>query len=208
MQERGKKDKLQEEPSGNGEDVAEFKVTDRRHWTRENDDETESEAEPTRPTVIDEYRERAESAERKLQEYIDAFKTFKNEQEQFRDRMQRDIERKVALRFGALVAALLESMDNLDLALSHVEGIPEAESLADGVRLARDNFRGALERSGVETIAPDGQPFDPNEAEAVRLQPVDSADADGKVIETLRPGYRLDERIIRPAQVTVGRHSG
>ena len=62
-----------------------------------------------------------------------------------------------------------------------------------------------LRKQGVETIRPDGEPFDPNVAEAVRMQEVASADLDGKVTETVQPGYRLGDLVIRPAKVAVGK---
>jgi molecular chaperone GrpE len=194
------------------EGSAEFKVEDRRHWVDE-EGETESESEvaeeitPARPTVLDEYRNRAEEAEQRLLEYIEAFKQFKGEQEQVRGRLNRDIDRKVALKFGGLVAELLETLDDLDRALSHADSIPEATSIAEGLLLARKGFLSALERHGVEQVSPDDDPFDPNIAEAVRVDPVDAAERNGVVTETLRPGYRLDDHVIRPARVAVGRHT-
>jgi len=171
-----------------------FKVEDKRHWTRESDDdddEAEAEVTPAKPTIIDEYRERAEAAEQKLLEYIDAFKAFRTEQEEVRQRLNRDIERRVELQFGEIVAELLKSIDNLDLALAHV-GEGEAErNLANGVRMVRDKFLETLESHGVVRMEPDGEAFDPNLAEAIRVDPVDDAEMDGKVTETLRPGYRL-----------------
>jgi molecular chaperone GrpE len=186
----------------------EFKVEDKRHWTKKpDDDETDAEATPARPTIVDEYRQRAEAAEQKLHEYIDAFKQFKGEQEQVRQRLNRDIERKVELQFGEIVAELLKSVDDLDLALAHVgEGESEAvRNLANGVRMARDKFLETLERHGVSRMEPYGEAFDPNLAEAIRMDPVTDPKLNGTVTETLRPGYRLGDRIIRAAQVAVGR---
>ena len=100
---------------GNGESEngeSEFKVKDRRHWVDENDDEGGDDTEPAAPatpTIIDEYRLRTEAAEQKLQEYIEAFKSFKQEQEDFRTRLNRDVERRVELKFGGLVEELLGS---------------------------------------------------------------------------------------------------
>jgi len=187
----------------------EFRVEDRRHWAGEGpaDDEGEPSA-PRQPTLLDEFRQRAEAAERQLQEYIDAFKRFRAEHEEFRERLSRDVDRKVELKFGALVNELLESVDDLDLALEHANRVPEAEPLAQGVELARRRFLGTLERHGVTQLAPDGAEFDPNEAEAVRIDPVDSREQNGRVTETIRPGYRLGDRGIRAARVAVGRYAG
>lgn len=191
---------------GNGEqDDESFRFEDRRHWVSPDDEPTE-EASPRPPSMIDEYRERTEAAENKLQEYIEAFKGFKKEQDDFRTRLNRDVDRRVDLQFGGLVEELLDAMDNLDLALEHVAEVPEAEPLARGVELARRRFLEALERHGVEKLDPSGEDFDPNEAEAMRVDPVDEPSLSGKVTDVLRPGYRLGDRIIRPARVAVGRH--
>jgi molecular chaperone GrpE len=106
------------------------------------------------------------------------------------------------------VGKLLESLDNLDLAMSHAEELPQAASLIEGLKLARDGFVAALEQHGVERLAPQATSFDPNEAEAVRVDPVDTRERDGEVTETLRPGYRLGGLVIRPARVAVGRYAG
>ncbi len=186
-----------------------FRVEDRRHWAHGDGEVEEAEvADVKQPTLLDEYRQRAEAAEKKLQEYIEAFKKYKEEHEEYRLRLSRDVERRVELSFGELVGELLESMDDLDLALEHVNGVPEAEPLAKGVEMARKRFLGILERNGVQQLSPEGSLFDPNEAEAVRVDETGSPDDDGKVTETLRPGYRLGERVIRAARVAVGRFSG
>ena len=185
----------------------EFKVRDRRHWQQDEKADTDETVEPARPTIIDEFRERAEAAEKKLHEYIEAFKGHQAEQEEFRARLSRDVERKVELQFGELVGQLLATVDDLDLSLSHVKNVPEAEPLARGVAMARDRFLSILKQHGVEKIAPDGQPFDPNDAQAMRVDPVDSPDRNGIVTETLQAGYRLGDRVIRPARVAVGRRT-
>ena len=189
-----------------------FRVEDRRHWARQvaegANEPQQEEPVSTVPTVVDEYRQRAEAAEGKLLEYIRAFKQAQAEHEQFRERLARDVDRRVALQFGGLVADLLECLDDLDLALAHASDVAGAASLARGVALARDRFLAALERQGVERIELDGEDFDPNVAEAVRVDPVKEPEQSGKVTETLRPGYKLGGRIIRPARVAVGRHEG
>jgi len=197
--ENGKKITIEHDPH-------EFSVKDRRHWADGADDDgPEDDTRAGTPTIIDEFRIRAETAENKLQEYIEAYKAFREEQEQVRLRLQRDVERKVALKFGELIGELLQVVDDLDLALGHVASVPEAAPLADGVALARDRFLVTLEQQGVQRVSPDDLEFDPNESEAIRVDPVDDQERNGKVTETLRPGYKLGDRVIRPAQVAVGR---
>ncbi|MBZ5638973.1 MAG: nucleotide exchange factor GrpE [Acidobacteriia bacterium] len=190
-----------------------LKVEDKRHWARKPSEEESQDAggddeaaASLRPTIVDEYRLRAEAAERKLREYIEAFKKAQADHEEFRERLRRDVDRKVEVNFGSLVTELLETVDALDLALAHLDGASEDEPLAKGVALARDGFLGALERHGVSRLVLDGEVFDPNDAEAVQIVDTESPEADGTVAATLRAGYRLGDRVIRPARVAVARH--
>ena len=184
---------------------AEFKISDRRHWAPDAEEQEET-ADEREPSVLDEYRREAEEAQAKLQEYIAAFKEHEHEQEEFRSRLNADVERRVELKFGEVVASLLETVDHLDMALAHAEGIVEAEPLARGVAMSRKRFLATLESHGVRKISPRGEAFDPTVAEALRVDPVDTRDLDGTVTETLQAGYALGERIIRPARVAVGRY--
>ncbi len=191
------------------EDGLAFKVRDRRHWQQsDSPEETEpAEVAPARPSIVEQYRQRTEAAEKRLLEYVEAFKQHKEEQEQVRERLARDVERRVELNFGELVNELLETVDDLDLGLSHVQGVPEAKPLAQGVAMARDRFLSILERHGITKLVPAATAFDPSEAEAVRVDAVDSPEADGVVTETLKPGYRMGDRVLRAAQVAVGRYA-
>lgn len=195
-------------PGKNRKEKHNIKVEDRRHWARERDeDESDSETSPpsTQPTIIDQYRRKVEEAEARLQEYIEAYKQAQKDQESYRLRLDRDINRKVELKFGELVGQLLHCLDDLDIALEHVDGVPEAKPLAKGVSIVRERFISILEGNGVQRIDPNGDPFDPNESEAVRVDQVGDAGLDGNVTETIRAGYRLGERVIRPARVAVGK---
>src|SRR5262245_15642939 len=95
-----------------------FRVEDRRHWAdpaeepEGGDDQRET---PTRaPSIVEEYRERADAAEARLQEYIEAFKRFRAEQDEVRARLLRDVERRAGGRFGELVSQLLGTVDDLE----------------------------------------------------------------------------------------------
>lgn len=193
--------------NGTSEESASFKVEDRRHWAR-GDLAAEEEGEETfstTPTIVDEYRQKAEAAEQRLREYIAAFKEAEADREAFRQRLAKDVDRKAELRYAGLVSELLETVDHLDLALSHARGAEAAAGLVDGIAMTRDQFLATLQKHGVERIVSDGEEFDPGTAEAVRVDPVSDPSMDGKVTETLRAGYRLGEVVVRAARVAVGR---
>jgi len=71
--------------------------------------------------------------------------------------------------------------------------------------MTHGQFLATLEKFGVTKFSPDGEPFDPTESEALRVDPVDSPEAENRVTATLKPGYRFGERVLRAAQVAVGR---
>jgi molecular chaperone GrpE len=165
-------------------------------------------AEPTLPVIDPEefeaLRVRAEGAERKLREIQVTFTAAKAELDATRGRLERDLERKVELKFADLVKDLLESADDLDRAIEHGRTVRAAAPVIEGVALARDRFVAALARAGLERIEPVGEAYDPNVAEAVGTVPVSDPKAHDTVVQLTRVGYRLAGRVIRPARVLVG----
>jgi molecular chaperone GrpE len=100
---------------------------------------------------------------------------------------------------AGLVRELLPVLDNLERALGHAD---EGDPLLEGVRLVHSDLVGVLQRSGVESFDPSGEPFDPTLHEALSMRPADGAHP-GTVIEVVEKGYRLNDTILRPARVVV-----
>jgi molecular chaperone GrpE len=100
---------------------------------------------------------------------------------------------------AGLVRELLPVLDNLERALDHAD---EGDSLLEGVRLVYSDLAGVLQRSGVESFDPSGEPFDPTLHEALSTRPQDGAHP-GTVVEVVEKGYRLNDTILRPARVVV-----
>jgi molecular chaperone GrpE len=115
-------------------------------------------------------------------------------------------ERQDAVRFGTetLVRDLLPVVDNLERALAAARSAGEGGSLVDGVELVRKAFLDTLQRHGVERLTAVGEGFDPNRHQAVAHveSPVHEAN---QVIEEHQAGYRLHDRLLRPAMVTVSK---
>jgi len=99
--------------------------------------------------------------------------------------------------------SLLPVLDNLDLAL---KSPGSAEDLRKGVELIRKQFTDVLERMGVRPIEADGQLFDPQVHEAIEMVHTDEA-PDHTVIGELQRGYRLKDRLLRPAMVRVAQNA-
>ena len=122
--------------------------------------------------------------------------------ENYRKRVSRETEAFVKLANEALLARLIPVLDDFDAALVHLDG-----EAAKGVQMVRANFLRALASAGLEEIPADGLAFDPYVHECIQQVP-DSDAKDGTVKEVVRKGYRLPDRILRPAQVIVVSNRG
>jgi molecular chaperone GrpE len=125
--------------------------------------------------------------------------------ENFKKRSAR--ERQEAIRFAnaSLLEKLIPALDNFDMALaaSNTEAA-SVESLKTGVTMIYNQLKGALAEAGLEEIDATNQAFDPSLHEAVAQE--EAAEApEGHVIRQLRKGYKLRDRLIRPAGVVVAR---
>jgi len=121
----------------------------------------------------------------------------------FRRRAIRDKEDVLRLATAALMEDLLPALDTLHLGLqSALAAHPEAKAVIDGFSLADDKLRGVLAEHGLQEIDPVGQPFDAKFHESVAQQPSDEV-PEGHVLQVLRPGYLLNDRLLRAATVTV-----
>jgi len=133
------------------------------------------------------------------EELIDTLQRVKADFDNFRKRAARDQEALVARAGERIVKELLPVLDDLERALEAAEEHEEAK-LEEGVKLVHRQLEQLLEREGLAPVATDGK-FDPHVHEALLTQP--SASEEGSVIEVLQKGYRLGDRVLRPARVVV-----
>jgi molecular chaperone GrpE len=118
--------------------------------------------------------------------------------ENYKKRVQRDQAETAERGATLLVEQLLPVLDTFDLALSSLEEADE--KVRKGVELVYADFVAVLERTGLERIPTDGHPFDPEVHEAVMHEP---GAGEPTVVETMRSGYLLKGRVLRPAMVKV-----
>jgi molecular chaperone GrpE len=145
-------------------------------------------------------RARLAQAEAKRDEYLALAQRVQADFENYRKRAIRDQERLVAHAHERLVRELLPILDDLGRALQAAERHEEA-ALVDGVRLVEQALRKALEKEGVVEIDTNGT-FDPHVHEALMAQPAEGVEA-GSVLEVVQRGYRMGDKIVRPARVIV-----
>jgi molecular chaperone GrpE len=119
--------------------------------------------------------------------------------ENYRKRMARENAQASARGTAKLAKELLPALDHLELALKAAEG---HQDVIKGFALVRDELVAAFERAGIQRFSPTGEPFDPNEHEAMAQQPSEEAES-GTVLEVYQQGYRIDGAVLRPARVVV-----
>ena len=154
---------------------------------------------PEKAPTKDELAERLAEVEKERDERTDDLKRVAAEFENYRKRVARDQESLVARAHERLVKELLPVLDDLERALEAAAEHEEAK-LEEGVRLVHRSLASLLEREGLAEIETDGK-FDPHVHEALLAQP--SELEEGSILEVIQKGYRLGERVLRPARVTV-----
>jgi molecular chaperone GrpE len=143
--------------------------------------------------------EQVAALEAERDERLNDLKRVAAEFENYRKRVARDQESLVARAHERLVKELLPVLDDLERALGAAEQHEEA-ALEEGVRLVHRELDDALRREGLAEIETSGR-FDPHVHEALLSQPSDQPE--GSIIEVVQKGYRLGDRVVRPARVVV-----
>ena len=157
------------------------------------------------PEQLEELKGRAEKAGEHWERLVRTSADFDN----FKKRAAR--EKQDAIRYAneGLLEKLVPVLDNFDAALSAAQtsSAGGAQSLQTGVAMIFQQLKKVLTESGLEEIDATGQTFDPNLHEAVSQQ--ESKDVpEGNVLQQLRKGYKLRDRLLRPATVVVAKKTG
>ena len=150
-----------------------------------------------------------ESIQKESAENLDTALRAQAEMANFRRRTDEERIANSKYANGRLIANILPVLEELDLAIRHTEGNSGAEtgvnqSLLEGIKLIQRKLTGVLESEGVAAIEAVGLMFNPLEHEAVGTEESEEIEP-GYVIQILRPGFRLHDRVISPAQVMVAR---
>ena len=173
-------------------------MTDDIEVTEVVDAEEEGAVEEAAPTDTVELR--LAEAEAKRDEYLADLQRLAADFDNYRKRVLRDQEQLVARAHEGLVKELLPVLDDLERALGAAEVHDEA-TVVEGVRLVQRALADQLAREGLEEIAAEGA-FDPHVHEALLSQPGEGVEP-GTVLQVVQKGYRLGDRVLRPARVVV-----
>lgn len=141
-------------------------------------------------------------AEEQAAEYLDGWQRARAELANFKKRAERERGQLVSTIKANVILDLVPILDDLELAVEHLPQDLDGHEWASGVLLIQRKLVALLEEMGLEEIEAAGQPFDPELHEAVMQVPSDEHEP-GTVVDVLRKGYRMEDRIIRAAMVRV-----
>jgi molecular chaperone GrpE len=158
--------------------------------------------EDAEPSIVETPEQQLESARREAAENYERFVRAKADLENVVKRHQRELSDRARYDGERLAREILQPIDDLERALEHSgDG---GSGVSGGVELVLKELLAALKRNGVERVDAQGKPFDPSEHEAVAM--VESSDVPpNTVISVFRAGYKMRDRLLRPAMVSVSK---
>ena len=192
--------------AGIPEDTAEFRVVDKRPFAGIDTGAPVGEpveVKPRYPTYVEELMARVADTERRFAERV---KLVDQETARCKARLEADYERKLVLARQSIVLPFLDVLDNLERAIEAAAAGGSKEDLLQGLRITADLFRAKLRTHAIEPLEVLNQPFDPSLSEAVGVVAVADPDKDGLVVDVVLPGYRMENSLVRPAQVRVAQY--
>lgn len=178
------------------------RVVDRRWWAQPG--ATPRAEEPSlKPSYVEQLERQLAEKDEQLQNTIARYRTAAAEFDDARARLRKEVAKDVERGRRAMLAELLEVVDNLDRALEAPHESDADAGLRQGVELVRQQFLSTLEGFGVTRITSLDQPFDPTRHEAVTTVPVSDPSRDHIIVGVIKHGYAIGDEVLRPAQVAV-----
>ena len=141
-------------------------------------------------------------AQAQIDELDDRLLRLTAEYDNFRKRSQREKNESRQFANQHLLEKQLPVLDNFEMALTAAKDADPA--IRDGVQMIYDQFVSVLKDAGVEPIDAEGEPFDPNLHEAISQQETTDVE-EGTVVQQVQRGYKLNDRLVRPARVIVAK---
>jgi molecular chaperone GrpE len=138
----------------------------------------------------------------KADEYLEGWQRARAEFANYKKRVEKERQVTYQNAAGSIVLKVLPVLDDMERALKNRPTDGAGAAWADGIELIYRKFRTAIESEGVMPMDVVGEEFDPNMHEAVVSTPSDEYES-GLIIEELQRGYRIGDRVLRPAMVRV-----
>ncbi len=189
---------MEDKESNNYENIEEVKDKENNVYISLNPEESE-------PVIFEEETDKKDynQLKKELDELNDKYLRLHADFDNYRKRMIKEKEDLHKYGSETIVSELLPVIDNLELALSHVNNDTD-DSLVQGVEMTLKEIKKALGKFGLSEIESQYKPFDPKYHHAMSQEERDDID-ENTVVNELRKGYMFKDRVLRPALVSVSR---
>ncbi len=196
------------EDKDSAEEKPKINVIDRRHWTTDPDEAEATDAadlEERYPDYVVKLKKESEEKDKRLREYIAAYKEQTGENDEIRQRLQKDNENRLDQFKANLFSRLAPILDNLKRAQDASKSSQDFNILEQGIAMVIKQFSRELEDNDVTVIPTVGRKFDPKTDEAFMTEVTDDPEKDNIILQELEPGYMYKDRMIKPAKVKVAK---
>ncbi len=183
----------------------EIKVIDKRFWLKDDGDIDLKDFEfDLKPKYVKQLEDRVKIVEERFKERVEE---FRSETKKIHERLEREFNRRLQEEKMKVALDFIEIFDTLEKALEMVDEKTTVESLKEGMKLTLNMFYKKFKDVGIEDIGRVGEEFNPQFHEAVATEKVEDEEMDMKIVEVFKKGFKVNDRVIRPALVKVGRKS-
>ena len=149
-------------------------------------------------------KQELEKEHRLATEYKEHLQRLAADFENYRKRVEREREDFIKFSKEDLIHEFLPILDNFEMALHHVKNTTDPKKIIEGIELVERQFHNILKKEDLQVIETKGKKFNPHIHEAIMHEETDKH-PEGFIIEELRKGYTLSDKIIRPAQVKISK---
>lgn len=195
MVESGKKE-MTMEPEDEGDRLSEEQHEGKPHKPKRKRDDQDRE--------IEDLKKKIEEKEKEARENLDRLLRVAADFENFKKRAAKEKEDWLKFANEDLIRSILPFIDNLERAVNHAEKVVDTSVLIEGIRLTLQQIHQTLNRFGLVPFESVGKPFDPERHEAMLMVETDQHEPN-QVVEEFQRGYLLNERLLRPATVSVAK---
>lgn len=185
------------------QDEPEITIVDRRSSMHEGEEGDNMNIEDRLPTYVERLKQEAEEKDKRLREYIAAYKEKSGEDDEFRKRLEKDNDIRLDQFKANLFSRMIPILDNLSRAIQTTDSNKDFESLHQGVEMVAKQFARELKNNNVEKIDTQNRKFDPKTDEVVMAEDTTDPEQDNMIVQELEPGYIFKDKLIKAARVKV-----
>ena len=194
--------KNKSQPNADPQDEPEINIVDRRSSILDKE-EVEEAIEERLPTYVERLKQEAEEKDKRLREYIAAYKEKSGEDDEFRKRLEKDNDIRLDQFKANLFSRLIPILDNLNRAIQATSSNKDFEGLHQGMEMVTKQFARELKNNEVQKIDTQNRKFNPQTDEVVMTEETTDPEQDNTFVEELEPGYIFKDKLIKAAKVKV-----